>query len=322
MTAPGNNRDMKRQLIILTDPGQDQAAAILTILGRPDDFEVLGLVATAGNIGLDHTIENCLKLLELTERTDIPVFAGAPAPMRRDLVMAEHVHGPNGMDGPDLPKPTITAQTTHGVDFIIETLRNRPAGTVTICGLSPLTNLALAFRMAPDIVPRVKKVVAMLGAYFELGNITPTAEFNCYVDPEAADVVLRSGCQLTLLPLDVTHQMLSSRERLDAFTNLGNRSGKALDEMLTFSETFDLKKYDWNGAPLHGPCVPIYMLAPEIFSGRQCHVAVELTGTLTTGMTVVDYWQITGKPHNAFWVRSGDPEAYYQLMTQAIGNLP
>lgn len=313
---------MKRELIILTDPGQDQAAAILTILGRPDAFDVLGLVATAGNISLDRTLDNCLKLLELAGRPGIPVFAGAPVPMRRDLVMAEHVHGPNGMDGPNLPPPAIKAQSQHGVDFIIDTLRNKPAGTVTICGLSPLTNLAMAFRMAPDIVPRVREIVAMLGAYFELGNITPSAEFNCYVDPEAADVVLRSGCKLTLLPLDVTHQMLSTRERLDAFSAIGNRPGKALDEMLTFSEKFDLKKYGWNGAPLHGPCAPAFMLAPEIFTGRDCHVAVELRGMLTSGMTVVDYWQITGKPHNAFWVRGGDDQAYYRLITEALRNLP
>jgi purine nucleosidase len=318
----GDDQLMTRQLIILTDPGQDQAAAILTILGRPDAFEVLGLVATAGNIGLDHTLGNCLKLLELAGRPDIPVFAGAPLPMRRDLVMAEHVHGPTGLDGPDLPTPAIRPQAQHGVDFIIETLRSRPEGSVTICGLSPLTNLALAFRIAPDIVPRVKEIVAMLGAYFELGNITPTAEFNCYVDPEAADVVLRSGLKITLLPLDVTHQMRSTRGRLDAFSALGNRSGRATDEMLTFSEAFDLKKYGWDGAPLHGPCVPAYMLAPEIFDGRTCAVEVELTGKLTQGMTVVDYWQITGKAHNAFWVRSGDANAYYRLITEAIGNLP
>ena len=313
---------MKRDLIILTDPGQDQAAAILTILGRPDAFNVLGLVATAGNIGLDHTVGNCLKLLELAGRPDIPVFAGAPLPMRRELVMAEHVHGPTGLDGPLLPEPKIKPQSQHGVDFIIETLRNRPADSVTVCGLSPLTNLALAFRMAPDIIGRVHEIVAMLGAYFELGNITPSAEFNCYVDPEAADVVLRCGRPITLLPLDVTHQMLSTRARLDAFSALGNRCGRATDEMLSFSEAFDLRKYGWDGAPLHGPCVPAYMLMPEIFTGRACAVGVELQGALTLGMTVVDYWQITDRPHNAFWVRSGDADAYYRLITEAIGNLP
>lgn len=312
---------MTRKLIILTDPGQDQAAAILMILGRKQAFEVLGLVATAGNINLDRTITNCLKLLELAGRPDIPVFAGCPHPIIRPLVMAEHVHGPTGLDGPDLPRPSIRARDQHGVDFIIDAVRAHP-GEVTICSLSPMTNLALALRKAPDIADKIREIVAMLGAYFEVGNITPTAEFNCYVDPEAADIVLRSGIRTTLLPLDVTHQMRSTRERLDAMRALGNRCGIATAEMLEFSEAFDLRKYGWDGAPLHGPCVPAFMLAPEIFSGRQINVSVELTGTLTSGMTVADWWQITDRPRNVFYVRDGDPVAYYDLLIRSLGNLP
>lgn len=312
---------MTRKLIILTDPGQDQAAAILMILGQKQAFDVLGLVATAGNINLDHTITNCLKLLELAGRPDIPVFAGCAHPIVRPLVMAEHVHGPTGMDGPDLPHPSITVQEQHGVDFIIDTVRAYP-GEVTICSLSPVTNLALALRKAPDIAGKIHDVVAMLGAYFEVGNITPTAEFNCYVDPEAADIVLRSGIRITLLPLDVTHQMRSTRKRLEAMRALGNRCGIATAEMLEFSEAFDLKKYVWDGAPLHGPCVPAFMLAPEIFSGRQINVSVELSGALTSGMTVADWWQITDRPRNVFYVRDGDPAAYYDLLIRSLGNLP
>lgn len=312
---------MTRKLIILTDPGQDQAAAILMILGQKQAFEVLGLVATAGNINLDHTIINCLKLLELAGRPDIPVFAGCPHPIVRPLVMAEHVHGPTGLDGPDLPPPSIKAREQHGVDFIIDTVRAHP-GEVTICSLSPMTNLALALRKAPDIAGKIQDVVAMLGAYFEVGNITPTAEFNCYVDPEAADIVLKSGIRITLLPLDVTHQMRSTRERLDAMRALGNRCGVATAEMLEFSEAFDLGKYGWDGAPLHGPCVPAFMLAPGIFSGRQINVSVELTGALTSGMTVADWWQITDRPRNVFYVRDGDPVAYYDLLIRSLGNLP
>ncbi|MDO6965215.1 nucleoside hydrolase [Rhizobium alvei] len=312
---------MSRKLIILTDPGQDQAAAILMILGNPDAFEVLGLVATAGNIHLDHTIANCLKLMELAGRPDIPVFAGCSHPIIRPLVMAEHVHGPTGLDGPDLPAPSIQVQEQHGVDFIIDTVRAHP-GEVTICSLSPVTNLAMALRKAPDIAGKIHEVVAMLGAYFEVGNITPTAEFNCYVDPEAADIVLKAGIHTTLLPLDVTHQMRSTPERLGAMRALGNRCGIATAEMLEFSEAFDLKKYGWDGAPLHGPCVPAFMLAPEIFHGRQINVSVELAGTLTAGMTVADWWQITDRPKNVFYVRDGDPVAYYDLLIRSLGNLP
>lgn len=312
---------MTRKLIILTDPGQDQAAAILMILGQRQAFDVLGLVATAGNISLDHTIANCLKLMELAGRPEIPVFAGCPHPIIRPLVMAEHVHGPTGLDGPDLPQPKIAAQPKHGVDFIIDTVRAHP-GEITICSLSPVTNLAMALRKAPDLAGKIHEVVAMLGAYFEVGNITPTAEFNCYVDPEAADIVLKAGIKTTLLPLDVTHKMRSTPQRLGAMRALGNRCGVATAEMLEFSEAFDLRKYGWDGAPLHGPCVPAFMLAPAMFSGRQINVSVELCGTLTAGMTVADWWQITDRPRNVFYVTDGDPIAYYDLLLKSLENLP
>lgn len=281
---------MKRKLIILTDPGQDQAAAILMILGAAEYFEVMGLVATAGNIGLDHTVQNCLKLLELAGRTDIPVFAGCPRPMRRTLVTAAHVHGPTGLDGPALPEPAAQCAAQHGVDFIIETLRAAAPGEVTICSLSPLTNLAVALIQAPEITRGIAEIVAMAGAYFEVGNITPAAEFNVYVDPEAADIVFRSGVKLTLLPLDVTHQMLSTPPRLKAMCDLGNACGLATAQMLEFSEAFDLKKYGRNGAPLHGPCAPAYMMRPDLFSGQQINVTVETGSELTLGMTVADWW--------------------------------
>lgn len=312
----------KRKLIILTDPGQDQAAAILMILGAPEAFEVLGLVATAGNIDLAHTTRNCLKLFELAGRPDIPVFAGCPRPIRRELVMAEHVHGPTGLDGPVLPEPAIVASTRHGVDFIVETLRAAGPGEITICSLSPLTNLAVALVQAPDIASRVAEIVAMAGAYFEVGNITPAAEFNVYVDPEAADIVLKSGIPIALLPLDVTHRMRSTPARLAAMRGLGNRCGAATGAMLEFSEAFDLRKYGWEGAPLHGPCVPAFMLRPDIFEGRQVSVMVETASPLTLGMTVADWWGITDRPKNAFYVSNGDAQAYYDLLLQCLGRLP
>ena len=313
---------MRRKLIILTDPGQDQAAAILMILGAPEKFEVLGLVATAGNIGLDHTLTNCLKLLELAQRPDIPVFAGAPRPILRQLVTAVHVHGPTGLDGPDLPQPAIRPAATGGVSFIVDTLRDAQPGTITICSLSPLTNLALAMVEAPDIVPKIAEIVAMAGAYFEVGNITPSAEFNVHVDPEAARIVLESGAPITLLPLDVTHQMRTTPQRLAEMRALGNRCGVATADMLAFSEKFDLEKYRWEGAPLHGPCVPAFMLAPEMFEGRRVNVAVETAGQLTLGMTVVDWWGITDRPKNAFYVRNGDATAYYALLNACLARLP
>ena len=313
---------MSRKIIITSDPGQDQAAAIFLFLGRPDAFDVLGIVATAGNIDMSYTEKNCRKLLELANRRDIPVCVGCTRPMRRDLVMAPHVHGPTGLDGPVLPEPSMALSSQHGVDFIIDTVRAAPPKTITICSLSPLTNLAMALVKAPDIADRIAEVVMMAGAYFEVGNISAAAEFNVFVDPEAADVVLRSGMKMTMLPLDVTHKMLSTRQRLAAMRATATRCGIATAEMLEFSEAFDLKKYGWNGAPLHAPCVPAFMLRPDIFMGRDINVSVELSGALTLGMTVADWWQITDRPRNVFYVRDGDSVVFYDLLNQSLANLP
>jgi purine nucleosidase len=313
---------MQQKLIILTDPGQDEAVAILVILGSPDDFEVLGIVASAGNVELDFAEKNARKLLELAGRSDIPVFAGCPRPMHRGLVTAAHVHGPTGLDGPELPEPKMPLQAQHGVDWLVETLMAAAPGTITIGSLSPLTNLAMALVREPRIAPRIKEIVMMAGAYFEMGNITPTAEFNIYVDPEAADVVLTSGIKVAMLPLDVTHQMLSTKARLARFRALGNRCGVGAAEMMTFSEPFDLRKYGWDGAPLHGPCVPAFMLKPDLFKGREINVTIETGSELTMGMSVADYWRITDRPRNVFYVRNGDADGYYDLLTQRLARLP
>jgi len=313
---------MPTKVIVTTDPGQDEAAALMMMLAASESFEILGLVATAGNIGLDHTVVNALKILELANRADIPVFAGCPQPIRRKLVIADHVHGPTGLDGHHLPPPRTKPRTQHGVDFIVETLRSATPGEVHIASLSPMTNLALALVKAPDIAARIGSIVMMAGAYFECGNITPSAEFNVYVDPEAADIVLRSGVPITMLPLDVTHRMLSTRERLNRIRAVGTRCAIAIADMLTFSEAFDLKKYRWDGAPLHGPCVPAYMLRPDLFSGRTINVTVQCSDDLTAGASVADYWQITDRPRNVTYIRDGNADGYYDLICELYARLP
>ncbi|GGF14863.1 hypothetical protein GCM10011321_03390 [Youhaiella tibetensis] len=313
---------MKKKIIIDTDPGQDDAVAILLALASPEELEVLGVVAVAGNVGLANNSRNALKVVELSGRTDIPVYAGCARPLRRPLVTAEHVHGDTGLNGPDLPEPAIALQDQHGVDFIIETLLAHEPGTVTLCTLGPLTNIAMALNKAPQIASRIAEIVMMGGAYFEVGNITPAAEFNIYVDPEAADVVMRCGAPITILPLDVTHQVQSTRPRIDALRALGNRSGAAVADMLTFSESFDLEKYGWEGAPLHDPCVTAYLLKPELFEGRLCNVTIETASELTVGMTVADYWHVTDRPRNATFMRNGDAEGFYALLTERLARLP
>lgn len=311
-----------RKVIFDTDPGQDDAVAILAALGSPDEIEVLGISAVAGNIPLHHTVNNALRLVELAGRPDIPVYAGADRPFAHRLVTAEHVHGVTGLDGPDLPQPVTKPREGHSVDFIIDTVRRLPEKTVTIAALGPLTNVALAFLKAPDIIERLQGVVLMGGAYFEVGNITPTAEFNIYVDPDAAGIVFRSGADITVLPLDVTHQMHSTPPRIEAFRQIGNKAGAAVAAMLTFSETYDLKKYGWNGAPLHDPCVTAFLLRPDLFEGRQVNVEVETGSALTRGMTVVDFWRVTDRQPNAFYVRSGDADGFFALLTERVARLP
>jgi purine nucleosidase len=313
---------MPRKIIIDTDPGQDDAVAILLALASPEELEVLGIVAVAGNVGLHHNANNARKVVELSGRRDIPVYAGSARPMRRHLVTAEHVHGETGLNGPDLPDPTIPLQSQHGVDYIIDTLMAAEPGTISLCTLGPLTNIGMALVKQPAIAERIAEIVMMGGAYFEVGNITPAAEFNIYVDPEAADVVLRSGVPITMLPLDVTHQIQSTPERLAAIFGLGNKSGSAVYEMLTFSETFDLQKYGWAGAPLHDPTVIAYLLQPELFEGRHCNVTIETASELTVGMTVADYWHVTGKVRNVNYLRNGNADGFFALLLERLARLP
>ncbi len=312
---------MPRKIIIDTDPGQDDAVAILLALACPDAFEVLGLSIVAGNVPLALTTANAQKICELAGRPDIAIHPGCDRPMNRTLVTAEHVHGKTGLDGPDLPAPTMKLGQKHGVDFIIDTLRQEPAGTVTLCTLGPLTNIATAFQRAPDIVGRVAQLVMMGGAYFQVGNVTPAAEFNIHVDPQAADIVFRSGVKLTVVPLDVTHKALVTPERNAAFAALGTAVGRAVAQMTGFFERYNAAKYGQPGAPLHDPCVIGWLLAPELFSGRPVNVMVETSSELTMGMTVADWWGVTDRPVNALFLGDIDAEAFFTLLTSRLARL-
>ena len=311
----------RRKIIIDTDPGQDDAVAILLALASPDEIEVLGITAVAGNVPLPLTSRNARIVCELAGRRDIPVFAGCDRPLVRPLVTAEHVHGKTGLDGPVLPEPTMPLQDAHAVDFIIDTLRAHAPGTVTLCPLGPLTNIATAFRRAPDIVARVAEIVLMGGAYFEVGNITPAAEFNIYVDPEAAAEVFAAGVPLVVLPLDVTHKALVTKARNDAFRALGTRVGTAVAEMTDFFERFDLEKYGSEGAPLHDPCVIGYLLAPHLFTGRHINVEIETASPLTLGMTVADWWRVTDRTPNALFLGDIDAGHFFALLTERLARL-
>jgi len=309
-----------RKIIIDTDPGQDDAAAIMLALGSPE-LQILGITTVAGNVPLSRTSTNARIILEFCARTDVKVFAGADKPIARPLITAEHVHGKTGLDGPELHEPQMPLQAQHAVDFIIETLRNEPEGSVTLCTLGPLTNIATALQKAPDVAGRVRELVMMGGGFFEGGNITPAAEFNIYVDPEAAAVVFQSGIPIVMMPLDVTHKVLTLKSRVAKLREIGNRPATALVEMLEFFERFDVEKYGSDGGPLHDPTVIAYLLKPELFAGRDCNVEIETASPLTVGMTVIDWWQVTGRKHNARVMKDVDADGFFALLTERVGRL-
>lgn len=312
---------MPRKIIIDTDPGQDDAVAILLALASPEDLEVLGIVAVAGNVPLPLTQKNARIVCELAGHPETKVFAGCDAPISRKLITAEHVHGQTGLDGPPMADPTMPLQDQHGVDFIIETLRSEDAGKVTLCPLGPLTNIATAFNRAPEIIQKVQEIVLMGGGCFEGGNITPSAEFNIYVDPEAADIVFKSGVPITMMPLDVTHKALTTKARIDRFRAMGTKVGAMVAAWTDFFERFDMEKYGSEGAPLHDPTVIAYLLQPDLFAGRHINVEIETVSELTLGATVADWWRISGRPANATFMKDIDAEGFYDLLATRLARL-
>lgn len=309
-----------KRIIIDTDPGQDDAVALLTALASPDELEISAVTVVAGNVPLDLTVRNALALVELAGRTDVPVFAGAERPMVNELVTAEYVHGPSGLDGADLPPPGIEAAEGHAVDRIIELLMASDDREVTVCTLGPLTNIGMALVKQPRIVPKIAELVMMGGGFFEGGNTTPVAEFNVYVDPHAAHVVFTSGIPIVMMPLDVTHKALTTKARLDRFAGLG-RAGDAVAGMLDFYDRHDMEKYGTDGGPLHDPTVIAYLLEPDIFDGKHVNVRIETAPTITQGMTVVDWWGVTSELPNAHVMNSVDADRFFDLLVSRIGRL-
>jgi purine nucleosidase len=312
---------MLHPIIIDTDPGQDDAVAILLALASPE-LEVLGITAVAGNVPLALTVVNARKICELAGKTSVKVYSGAIRPMLRTLVTAEHVHGRTGLDGPVLPEPKMKLEKQHAVDFIVETLMERPAGTVTLCVLGPMTNIGLALVREPRIASRIKRIVAMGGGFFEGGNVTPTAEFNIYVDPQAARLVFESGIPVTLIPLDCTHQALTTKARVEKFRVMKNKTGPATAQLLDFFERFDEQKYGTDGGPLHDPCVIAWLLHPELFTSRDVNVSIECESELTMGMTVIDWWRVTDRKANATVCRGINADGFFDLLTKRLATLP
>jgi purine nucleosidase len=311
---------MPRRIIIDTDPGLDDAVAILLALAAADELEMLGIVAVAGNLPLELTERNARRICTLAGHPELQAYAGCARPLMRPLVTAERIHNDPRLDAV-LPEPAAPLQPQHGVDFLIETLRGAEAGEIALCALGPLTNIAMALVKAPDIAGKIGELVIMGGAGFELGNVTPAAEFNIHVDPHAAAIVLDSGVPITMIPLDVTHQVLTTPPRLDALRGLGNRCGAAVAALLDSFEKRRSRKFGSRGRALHDPCVIAYLLRPTLFGGRDVNVAIETESPLTMGMTVVDWWGVTGRRANARFINAVDADGFYGLLTEKLNKL-
>jgi len=310
-----------KKIILDCDPGQDDAVALALAMAAKDEIEILGVTTVAGNVPLNLTQRNARIMCEMCHRSDVKVYAGAEKPMAQELVTAEHVHGKSGLDGIEIYEPSHSLEEKHAIDFIIESCLAAELNSLILVPTGPLTNIGLAIDREPDILPKIKEIVLMGGARKEAGNITPSAEFNIYVDPEAAKLVLQCGRPIVMMSLDVTHQVLTTQKRVDAIRNLDSSIGEGIAALIEFYERYDEEKYHLDGAPLHDPCTVAYLLKPELFKFKNVNVEIETGGTFTRGTTVVDYWEVTDRIPNVQWAYEVDDEGFFDLLNQYLSKI-
>ncbi|QLH66203.1 pyrimidine-specific ribonucleoside hydrolase RihA [Aeromonas veronii] len=307
---------MAQPVILDCDPGHDDAIALILALASPE-LKVLAVTTSAGNQTPDKTLNNALRILTLLGRDDIPVAAGAPKPLARELIIADNVHGESGLDGPKLPDPAFAPQAMTGIELMARCLRESPQ-PVTLVPTGPLTNIALLLAAHPELKPRIARIVLM-GGSAGAGNWTPAAEFNIYVDPEAADMVFKSGIPITMCGLDVTHEAQVMDEDIERVRAITNPVAQCVAGLLDFFMIYHRDpKWGFTGAPLHDPCTIAWLLAPELFHGVECRVDIETSGEHTVGMTVVDRYGLTGKPANALVLLGLDRPGFIDLLVTRL----
>jgi pyrimidine-specific ribonucleoside hydrolase len=306
-------------LILDCDPGHDDALAILLALARPE-LDILGITTVAGNATLEHTTRNALSVLTLIDRTDVPVAVGADRPLNRPLVTAAHVHGISGLEGADLPEPAMDTSDEPAVDFMARliTSSERP---VSLVATGPLTNVALLQQRHPAAFARLAQICLMGGAIGE-GNLTASAEFNIWVDPEAAAAIFDSGLPLTMVGLDATHQAIVTAADADLMADRGTRTGRIFADLLRYFARFHEQRYGWDGSPIHDAVAVSHLLGLGLVETRPYRVDVETHSELTRGRTVVDLRALSGKPPNAQVAVSVDRARFVDVLLQAVGTFP
>jgi pyrimidine-specific ribonucleoside hydrolase len=305
-----------KPIILDCDPGHDDAISLILALSS-SKLQPLAVTTSAGNQTPDKTLNNALRILTLLGRSDIPVAGGAIKPLSRELIIADNVHGESGLDGPELPEPSFMPLNKSAIELIAEKVRasNEP---VTLVPSGPLTNIALFLSTYPELHCKVERIVLMGGAA-AAGNWTPAAEFNIFVDPEAADMVFKAGIPITMCGLDVTHQAQIMDEDIERIRKIPNHVAKCVAELLDFFMIYHRDpKWGFEGAPLHDPCTIAWLLKPELFTSYDCWVGIETKGEYTQGMTVVDRYQLTERPHNAQVLCDIDRNGFVDLIVECL----
>jgi inosine-uridine nucleoside N-ribohydrolase len=304
-------------IVLDCTPGHDDAIALLLALTSPE-VELLGVTTTHGNQTLAKTTANAIRVLEAVGRTDVPVAAGAERPLVREPRVAAEVHGETGLDGPDLPPPRGEPTAQHAVDFLAERVLacDRP---VTLVPTGPLTNIALLLARHPAVAPRLERIVLMGGA-IGIGNVTPAAEFNIWADPEAAARVFRSGVELTMVGLDVTHRALMGRGHADRLRAAG-RAGRLVAELWDFYSRFHARIYGREESPVHDALALAQVVRPGVVETVHRGVVVDTGGELSRGRTYVDRWRRGGWEPNCHVGVDVDAPAFFELLLARIESL-
>lgn len=314
MSGP-SGPSVPRPVILDCDPGHDDALAILLALARPE-LDLRAITTVGGNAPLAATTHNALRVLTLLGRTDIPVAAGAPAPLVRPLRVAEDVHGTTGLDGADLPEPAMAVRPEGALELLRATIEASP-GPITLIPIGPLTNIALLIRAYPRLLERVERICLMGGAVGE-GNTTASAEFNMWVDPEAASIVFECGRPITMIGLDVTHQARLTHADAERLAALGTRTGRVFADLLRFFARFHLERYGWDGSPIHDAVAVAHLALPGLVETSPYRVDIETTSELTRGRTVVDLHGLSGRPPNAEVGLAIDRPRFVEMIVEAV----
>lgn len=304
----------RTKIIIDCDPGHDDAIAIL-MAGRHPSLDLLALTIVAGNQTLEKTTVNALHVCEHLE-LDIPIYAGMSLPLVREQVVADNVHGESGLDGPVFGPLHTQLQNKHAVNYLIETLMESQ-GDITLVPIGPLTNIATAMRMEPKILPKIKEIVLMGGAY-GTGNFTPSAEFNIFADPEAASVVFRSSVKLTMMGLDVTNQTICTPDIIQRMKAIGNKAGSLFADIMSFTLKSQKAAFGLEGGPVHDVTCVAYLVAPELFSTQDMNVVVDINPGPSYGRTVCDTINCLRQPVNCTVGTGIDLPKFWDLVEEAI----